>query len=103
MAKIPPQIVEQELTSPREDEWWDFANDLEQRDWSNWDRHPWSWYMELSIRKSEGWFHIKVNPIYKHAEVIHWLNEQEAVYRTSQHEFLIKDSQVATMATLKWT
>lgn len=102
MAKIPPYILPNALDNH------DYLIEEEyminhHTDWTNFDDHPWQWYMEVSIRKSEGWFHIKVNPMYKHAAVIHWLNEQEAVYRTSQLEFLIKDPQVATMASLKWT
>lgn len=102
MAKLPPKLVEQELSSPREDEWWEFTYDLEQRDWSNWDQHPWEWYMEVSIRRDEGWYHIKINPSYKYQTVVNWLKEQGAVYKHSQDEFLIKDSNVATMVALKW-
>lgn len=102
MAKIPPKLVEQELVSPREDEWWEFCHEQEQRDWSNWDQHSWSWYMEVSIRRDEGWTHVKINPAHKNSTVMWWLREQGAVYKHSQDEFLIKDSDVATMVALKW-
>lgn len=102
MAKLSPQLVEQELSSPREDAWWEFAHDLEQRDWSNWDKHPWSWYMELSVRRDEGWYHIKINPAYKYQTVVNWLKEQDAVYKYSHDEFLIEDPQIAMMVVLKW-
>lgn len=71
-------------------------------DWSDYDEHPWEWYMEVSIRKSEGWQQIKISLEYKSAAVINWLKGQGAVYKNSLDEFLIKDPKIATLMRLKY-
>ena len=71
-------------------------------DWSDYDEHPWEWYMEVSIRKSEGWHQIKISPAYKSVAVIVWLKSQGAVYKNSRDEFLIQDPKIATLMRLKY-
>ena len=71
-------------------------------DWSEYDQHSWNWYMEVSIRKSEGWQQIKINPAYKSAAVINWLKSQGAAYKNSRDEFLIQDPKIATLMRLKY-
>lgn len=71
-------------------------------DWSNFDQHSWEWYMEVSIRKSEGWHQIKISPAYKSVAVIVWLKSHGALYKNSRDEFLIQDPKIATLMRLKY-
>ena len=106
MAKIPAtKIIEDALQEEfvNDYEWWDYANSLEQSDWTDYDEHPWQWYMERNVRLSEGWHYVKISPAHKDVTVIYWLKSQKAKFKYSKREFLIEDSQIAMMVALKWT
>lgn len=106
MAKIPAtKIIEDALQEEfvNDYEWWDYANSLEQSDWTDWDEHPWQWYMEKNLRLIEGWYLVTINPMHKDVTVIYWLKSQKAKFKYSKREFLIEDSQIAMMVALKWT
>lgn len=65
----------------------------------------WQWYMEASIRKSEGWHYVVTSHDHKPITVINWLRENypDCEFRHERNHFLFKDQGVATMVTLKWT
>jgi hypothetical protein len=58
--------------------------------------------MEKSIRTREGWYHITINPIHKDVTVIYYLKSQNAKFKHSRNEFLIKDEKDAIMVALKF-
>ena len=101
MSKVPLRTIdpfEEEQAAEDYQEW----HRNNRHDWSNWDEHPWEWYMEKSIRITEGWIHIATNPKHKDVTVIHWLKSQDALFKYSKNEFLIKDEMCATMLALKF-
>ena len=104
MSKIPKNIALAKLAEEDiwSDEWEDYVHNIQQNDWADYDEHPWAWYMERDQRKREGWYHVCVNPIHKNVTVIYWLKSQNAIFKNSRNEFLIKDSQIAMMATLQY-
>lgn len=93
------QLNEEDIWS---EEWEDYVFSMHQNDWTDYVEHPWTWYMEKSIRLGEGWHLVSVNPIHKDVTVIYWLKSQNAKFKHSKNEFLIFDSQLAMMAALKW-
>ena len=105
MSKVPLHTVDEEPFDHEDDMWPDADWDdylLGTHDWSNWDEHPWEWYMEKNIRITEGWIHIATNPTHKDVTVIYWLKSQDALFKYSKNEFLIKDEICATMLALKF-
>lgn len=93
------QLYEENIWS---EEWEDYIHNVHQNDWSDWDEHPWAWYMEKSVRLGDGWHLVTINPNHKDVTVIYWLKSQNAKFKHSKHEFLIEDAQIAMMAALKW-
>jgi hypothetical protein len=105
MAKIPStKIIEDALSEEFVDdyEYWDYVNSLEGNDWTNWDEHPWQWYMERDQRLSEGWHYVKINPAHKDVTVIYYLKSLDAKFKHSRNDFLIKDEKDAIMVALKY-
>lgn len=104
MSKVPKtqalaQLHEEDIWS---DEWEDCVYRSQQNDWSDYDEHPWVWYMEKSIRTGEGWHHVTINPDHKDVTVIYYLKSVGAKFKHSRNEFLIEDHQHAMMVTLKY-
>ncbi len=79
--------------------WQEYFGDLERGDMS------WQWYMEVSIRRREGWQHLIISPDYKNITVKNWLEETypNCMFKFERNHFLIKEHDVATMMALKWT
>lgn len=105
MAKLPAKkIIEDALQEEfvNDYEWWDYANSLEQSDWSTFDEHPWQWYMECDVRLSEGWHYVKISSAHKDVTVIYYLKSLGAKFKHSKHEFLIKDEKDAMLVALKY-
>ena len=104
MKKIPTPNVQEILAQEDiwSDEWADYVHSMHPDNWTDWDEHPWAWYMEKSTRKEQGWHIVSVNPKHKDVTVIYWLKSQHAKFKHSGTEFLIEDSKIATMAILKW-
>lgn len=65
----------------------------------------WQWYMEANIRKPEGWTQVVIDPKWKGATVANWLktHHPDCDFKCEKDHFLIKDPNVATWMTLKWT
>jgi hypothetical protein len=93
------QLHEEDIWS---DEWEDYIHNMHQRDWADYDEHPWAWYMERDIRLHEGWHHVTVSPDHKDVTVIYYLKSQKAKFKHSKNEFLIQDEQCAIMVALKF-
>ena len=57
MKQVITRIIEDTIREefPSDEEWWDYVNSLEQSDWTDWDEHPWEWYMNRDKCKHEGW------------------------------------------------
>ena len=102
MAKVIPQIIDQEISGLDDWEWEEYIHGMHQSDWTNWDEHPWAWYMERDVRLSEGWHHVKISPAHKDVTVIYYLKSLGAVFKHSGNEFLIKDEKDAIMVALKY-
>jgi len=87
------------------EDWWEYITAIEEaeQDWSTYDTYPWTWYMEIDIRKREGWSLMTINPIYKNITVANWLTSIGAVFKYQEDQFLIQDTKDATIAILKWT
>lgn len=104
MKQITAQLINNAIREEFEtdEEWWDYISSMHQNDWTDYDEQPWTWYMERDIRKHEGWHHVTINPIHKDVTVIYWLKSQNAVFKHSKNEFLIKDEKDAIMVALKY-
>ena len=102
MAKIIPKIIDQELSDVYDYEWEDYIFATEQNDWTDWDDHPWEWYMEKMKLLGDGWYHVTINPDHKNVTVIYYLKSVGAKFKHSRNEFLIEDHQHAMMVTLKY-
>jgi hypothetical protein len=102
MAKVIPKIIDQELSDVYDYEWEDYIWAMEQNSWVDWDEHPWEWYMEKSVRLGEGWHLVTISPNHKDVTVIYYLKSQNAKFKHSKNEFLIKDEKDAIMVALKY-
>lgn len=98
MPKVLPQNIDQEIYDP---EVWEFGY-VGHSDWTDWDQHPWEWYVERDARLSEGWHLVTINASHKDVTVIYYLKSLEAKFKYSGNEFLIKDGKDATMVALKY-
>lgn len=109
--KIPKKDIEKELIESDHwqgldsvwddiDEEWDLYHDYEDnRDLS------WMWYLEADELQVEGWKYVVHHPNHKNVTVGHWIEEAfpGAEFKYERNHFLIKDAEVATMMTLKFT
>ncbi len=102
MAKIIPKIIDQELSDTYDYEWEDYIWSIEQNDWADYDEHPWAWYMERSVRLSDGWHLVTISPNHKDVTVIYYLKSLNAKFKHSKNEFLIKEEKDAIMVALKF-
>ena len=102
MSKVPLHTVDPFEDSSWTDEYWDWLADVERRDWTDWDEHPWQWYIEKVTWQKEGWIRVTINPKHKNVTVIYWLKSQKAIFKNSNNEFLIKDERDAIMVALKY-
>lgn len=105
MAKIPAtKIIDEALFEEyiTDEEWWDYVNELANNDWSDFDEHPWAWYMERDIRTRDGWYELTIRPDHKNLTVAHWLTENGAEFKYDKNSFLIKDSKHATIVAMRW-
>lgn len=104
MSKVVPKMIEDQLREEfmNDGEWWDYIDKIERNDWSDYDEHPWTWYMERDQRLHEGWQLVKINPMHKDVTVIYYLKSLKAKFKHSKNEFLIEDHQHAMMVTLKY-
>jgi len=104
MAKIHNTVALDKLSEENiwSEEWEDYVFNMHQNDWTDYDDHPWSWYMEKSIRLGEGWHLVKISPDHKDVTVIYYLKSVDAKFKCSRNEFLIKDEKDAIMVALKF-
>jgi hypothetical protein len=102
MSKVPLHTVDPFEDHGWTDEYWDWISEIEASDWSNWDEHPWQWYIEKATWQKEGWILVILNPKHKNVTAIYWLKSQKAKFKTSNNEFLLKDGMCATLFILKF-
>ena len=104
MSKVNPKILEDQLREEGmyDSVWGDYISTMAQGDWTDWTEHPWEWYMERDIRTREGWHLVTVSPNHKDVTVIYYLKSQNAKFKHSRNEFLIKDEKDAIMVALKF-
>lgn len=106
MTKIPNHAVDKELVAADiwDDEWeasywqdyWDGVHDGEM---------SWQWYMEVAIRKPEGWRYVVIDKAYKDIMVVNWIKENypDCNFKHEHNHFLIEQQEVAVIVALKWT
>ena len=104
MKQITARIIEDTIQEEfmNDGEWWDYVNSLEQSDWSDYDEHPWAWYMERDKCKHEGWTLVIVSRDHKDVTGIYYLKSLGAKFKHSKNEFLIKEQEHAIMVALKY-
>lgn len=99
------QIIDDEYTWSDDETWW-----LDEYRENYWDgvlsgEMSWQWYMEVSLRRREGWTYVIINKNYKNIAVENWIKENSpnCKYKYESQHFLIEQQEVAMMVTLQWT
>jgi hypothetical protein len=62
----------------------------------------WNWYMSVDRYKLQGWTHLVISSDHKNKTVANWLTDLGAEFKYEGPEFLINDSEIATMVALRW-
>lgn len=113
--KIPKKDIENELIESGrwpglDSDWAAFDEDLDldvyYHDYEDNRELSWMWYLEADeLQVNEGWKYVVHHPMHKNATVGHWIEETfpGAEFKYERNHFLIKDAEVATMVTLKFT
>ena len=104
MSKVPKQAVIDEITS---DDFWEM--DLEEEIIAGMDyelreeiNRTWHWYMLVETYKPQGWAHVIISTDHKNQTVANWLTDNNVEFKYEAQEFLINDSEIATMVALRW-
>ena len=108
MAKLPLHHIKQSILledkEMQEYNWYkrDEQDAVSMKVYTNLGEHSWAWYMEVSIRKEEGWTLLEINDVYNISIVIDYLKTMGAAFKNEGFSFLIKEEKYATLTILRY-